>query len=209
MTIDQQLQTAKRNSYERITIDAESFQRRVLEKARSSSGKSVRSIDKPRKYAWFAIPAAVVLLSGFSYAAFVKGTMLRQTPTIATAISEAPFPIALPKYMPVHYTNEWGQVSYYGSNSPSNTDVSIVWEGVLSNGKRASVTEDVALTSAKVNRLPKHQRMVQLSNGEAAIFAVRSGSLFWKSGNETYRLTLHPWNVMSVSELIRIADSVK
>lgn len=63
--------------------------------------------------------------------------MLRQTPTIATAISEAPFPIALPKYMPAHYTNEWGQVSYYGSNSPSNTDISIVWEAVLSNGAQA------------------------------------------------------------------------
>lgn len=111
--------------------------------------------------------------------------------------------------MPVHSVNEWGQVSYYGSNSPTNTEISLVWAGVLANGKRALVTEDVALTSGGMNRLPKHQPIVYLANGKPAIFVKRSGSLFWTAGNETYRLTLHPWDVMPVSELIKIADSVK
>lgn len=200
MTIDRQLQNAKRSRYDQTIINTESFQQRVLSRVRSIPTDRSRSKGK---YVLLFVPAMVLLLSGFSYV-IIKGTMLKQTPTIQEAVREAPFPIKLPTYIPIHPTQEWGQVSYYGSNSPSDTDISLVW----GNGRK-SITEDVALTSGGTIRPPRHQQIVQLANGESAIFARRSGSLFWIVGNETYRLTLHPWNAMSVSQLIKIADSVK
>lgn len=186
-----------------IRADKQDVKSAILERLRHQSLKSKK---REMRHKWLlpTIIAPVVLLTiaGFTHA-WQNTISLTQT-SIDRAIRTAHFDVKQPTLIPFSVTQSWGQVTTVIKGGSNGTEVSIVYAN-----KRKTLTENVSPTSSGLINIPKNQQTVYMGNGRAAIYVKANGSLYWQQGNETYSLIVHPFNLVSEAELIKIADSVK
>ncbi|KPV44301.1 hypothetical protein AN477_07805 [Alicyclobacillus ferrooxydans] len=148
-----------------------------------------------------AIPVVLAIV-GFTYAQ--RNTILLTQTSVDKVIKAAHFPVKKPTFLPFCVIQSWGQITTVVKGDSNNTEISIVYAG-----KGNSMAEYVAPTGSGLIKIPYHQPTVYMSNGRTATYVKGSGTLFWQQGNEIYNLIVHPYNLLSESELIKIADSVK